>query len=607
MADITINGLTPGTISGSDEIEYQVAGGGASRKTTAASIAALAGSASSPSAISQGFIDPTTTDGDLLIRKSTVVTALVVGFIGDSITDGTTLSGGAKPGTIAASSLSRGAVTVTSSNQGVSGATSADWVSGSSNLNTAKTAFASAGVRLVNIMLGTNDSKTSVATTQAQYRANLLSLCGDLLASGFVPVVSYPPFLNTTSGVFDAASPGRILSYLTAIDSLVDGARIFQGDTSSYAYFQANTSALQSDGVHPTQAGSDYLGGLWAKAMGKLTNALTNRTTLQRATLGAGLTYSGGVISASGSALGLQETIRVPFTSVAANTKRYVSVPRSLQINGWTILADVSGSLVVDIYSDLFANYPPNNTKSICASAKPTLSSSSKAKDSTLTGWTATIPDDSALIVNVDSVTAVGAFELALYCTKLVGGPPTVTWSPSDKEANFTLSSGNLVVTRGGGSNTWGGIRGTVSRDAATANHYFELVAGSNQQMVGVALSTANITSSHFIGDDSSGWSHYASAATKINGGTQTAYGTSWTSGDVIGVLLKNGKLYFRKNGTWMNSADPIAETGFAFSGLTGNMYPAHSLFTNGDTSTARFSASSVTGSLPSGTSTWGA
>ena len=53
-----------------------------------------------------------------------------------------------------------GVRTATVTNQGVSGSRSSDWISGSTNLVTAKAAFASAAVTHVLVRLGTNDSRT---------------------------------------------------------------------------------------------------------------------------------------------------------------------------------------------------------------------------------------------------------------------------------------------------------------------------------------------------------------------------------------------------------------------------------------------------------------
>ncbi len=247
-----------------------------------------------------GFLDPTTTSGDFIARIPATVSALAVGFIGDSITAGTVVT--TAPPVTCVADLSLGGVTVSRNNQGVSGATSSDWIvgAGSGYLSTALAAFLVANVRVVHIMLGTNDSKTSVATSAATYRANILNMCAAILNAGMIPVVSYPPYLNTASSSFDAASTGRVAGYCLQIDSLVDNVHVYAGDTTNQEYFKRNPTALQGDGVHPTQTGSDNLAGRWANALRKLVNGLTNQTTLARVTLGANLTLTGNVLAAAG-------------------------------------------------------------------------------------------------------------------------------------------------------------------------------------------------------------------------------------------------------------------------------------------------------------------
>lgn len=76
-------------------------------------------------------------------------------------------------------------------------------------------------------------------------------------------------------------------------------------------------------------------------------------------------------------------------------------------IVGVTLLADQTGSIVIDIWKDVFANYPPTDADSITASAVPTISSDISYSDTTLTGWTTSIAAGDTLRYNVDSVTTV--------------------------------------------------------------------------------------------------------------------------------------------------------------------------------------------------------
>lgn len=75
-------------------------------------------------------------------------------------------------------------------------------------------------------------------------------------------------------------------------------------------------------------------------------------------------------------------------------------------ILGWTILADQSGSIVIDVWKDTYANYPPVVGDSITASAKPTVTTATKNQSSTLTGWTTSVTAGDIFRFNVDSVTS---------------------------------------------------------------------------------------------------------------------------------------------------------------------------------------------------------
>lgn len=91
-----------------------------------------------------------------------------------------------------------------------------------------------------------------------------------------------------------------------------------------------------------------------------------------------------------------------------------IVVPFACTISQWTLLANESGSIVIDIWKDSYANYPPLVGDSITASAKPTISSSTKGQSSTLTGWTTNLLAGDILRFNVDSVTTIKAVDINL-------------------------------------------------------------------------------------------------------------------------------------------------------------------------------------------------
>lgn len=97
-----------------------------------------------------------------------------------------------------------------------------------------------------------------------------------------------------------------------------------------------------------------------------------------------------------------------------------VYIPISLEIEEVTIGADQMGSIVIDAWMDTYANFPPTDADSITASAPVTLSTAIKNQDSTLTGWTTTIPSGGRwLFFNVDSVSTLTYVSLTFKVRKL--------------------------------------------------------------------------------------------------------------------------------------------------------------------------------------------
>jgi len=95
-------------------------------------------------------------------------------------------------------------------------------------------------------------------------------------------------------------------------------------------------------------------------------------------------------------------------TSVLApGMKCRIPVSFDATILSATLVSDAVGSIVLDVWKDTYANYPPTVADTITAAAKPTLSSAQKTTDSSLMGWTTTIAAGDILIANVDSVTGI--------------------------------------------------------------------------------------------------------------------------------------------------------------------------------------------------------
>jgi hypothetical protein len=74
-------------------------------------------------------------------------------------------------------------------------------------------------------------------------------------------------------------------------------------------------------------------------------------------------------------------------------------------------------SLVVDLWRDSFANYPPTDADSITSATPPTLSADEESEDTTLSSWLTSNAALDIIRVNVDSASTVTLATLVLHLT----------------------------------------------------------------------------------------------------------------------------------------------------------------------------------------------
>jgi hypothetical protein len=100
--------------------------------------------------------------------------------------------------------------------------------------------------------------------------------------------------------------------------------------------------------------------------------------------------------------------------ALVANSKVYFVAPFAMTIQGWTLVADQSGDLVIDVWKDTYANFPPTSGDSIAGTEKPTLSAAAKNQDNSLSTWTTSVAAGDTLVFNIDSATTVEKATLLL-------------------------------------------------------------------------------------------------------------------------------------------------------------------------------------------------
>jgi hypothetical protein len=179
------------------------------------------------------------------------------------------------------------------------------------------------------------------------------------------------------------------------------------------------------------------------------------------------------------------------------------------------------------------------------------------------------------------------------------------TWNPNDKSAPVVLSNNNLTATTSAAGLE--AVRATAG--LSSGKWYWELTftgSSSVNCLVGIGKASA-VFGAGGPGSDANGWGYYSNDGTKYSNNSASAYGSGYGILDTIGIAFDadNGRLFFRKNGSWVNTGDPVAGTNAAFTGLTsGPYYPMVGDGTSGIVTVvfiANFGASTFSSAAPTG------
>lgn len=170
--------------------------------------------------------------------------------------------------------------------------------------------------------------------------------------------------------------------------------------------------------------------------------------------------------------------------------------------------------------------------------------------------------------------------------------------------ANLTLSSGDDRVTRGAGVD--GNWRNVLVNKRINGNRYWEIapIALSSSTVLaivatqGLVLTTLPALQTTAITYNSNG----------VVGDETVTIGTfaSYAAGDRVGVAVdSSGNVYFSVNGTYINSGNPAAFTGYvatlSAANLAAGVYPGVATLTNAQVLDIKASASELLYSVPTG------
>ena len=138
--------------------------------------------------------------------------------------------------------------------------------------------------------------------------------------------------------------------------------------------------------------------------------------------------------------------------------------------------------------------------------------------------------------------------------------------------AGLTFSKGNLKIETTAANYAPG--QSTIGFNKGKWYAEFKATDVDNWTIVGIVGQNATATND-YIGKQSDGYGYVGgssagSSYSKVNNSTFSSYGATYTDGDIISVAVDadNNKIYFAKNGTYIDSGDPTSGstgTGAAF------------------------------------------
>jgi hypothetical protein len=124
------------------------------------------------------------------------------------------------------------------------------------------------------------------------------------------------------------------------------------------------------------------------------------------------------------------------------------------------------------------------------------------------------------------------------------GGGSGATWNPSDKNADFSLSAGNLTASRPSGTGD-ALLRATVGK--ATAGSFTVTVDAIGSNLVEIGVANISASTSTYLGDPN-GAAYISDGRILVNNSVVTTV-ASYTTGDVIAVTWDGTNVSWKKNG----------------------------------------------------------
>ena len=256
------------------------------------------------------------------------------------------------------------------------------------------------------------------------FSIDALGISAGLIAANAVTTAKILDANVTYAKIQNVSATNRLLGRSTAaagvIEEITVGGDITQsGSTFTIANDAITTIKILNANVTTAKVADANI------TYAKIQNISATQRILGRNTAGAGVTEEVTIAQLMAWAPNLQRRsvqliIDGGGATITTGVKGYITVPFTGTITRAALLADQTGSIVVDIWKDTYTNFPPVNADSITASATPTISAALKSEDSTLTGWTTAVTAGDILGFNVDSVTTLQRVTVELDITATI-------------------------------------------------------------------------------------------------------------------------------------------------------------------------------------------
>ena len=175
-----------------------------------------------------------------------------------------------------------------------------------------------------------------------------------------------------------------------------------------------------------------------------------------------------------------------------------------------------------------------------------------------------------------------------------IGGAQNGSLTNNNRTLNSTVLSSYITAST------------TIPR--VSGKGYFEVLINNlgSANSVTIGVTTSVVRTPTQVGDGVNGWG-YISDGMYYHSSGSTGHGACSTGTVVmVAVDVDGGKIWFGRNGVWNDSSNPAAGTVPAYSGLTGSIYPACTLYSTNNSATYRGDVVSQTYAPPSGFSSWG-